>query len=388
MLSNLRREFNEAELELKEYVIDTLKITKRKLSRMRDSINLESKGSALTDRGKIARIRCTRGAFLWLPIKYDNDLVHGSWYFVYGSFLSTLIPMIPLIDIYTRFFYTPEDTQLGAFANSSTWIFLIISGIFSTVGSYVFIRAFKDPPVEPLFPDLHHFCTDELFASWILLVATIPSIPYCIVFLAYSPNNLTYVAALVSSILFVIGSAFFTYTCYPSVSELYHTNVNYILPKVQQVFGTNSWICKHCKTDWLFSCWIMFYSTLLWLFGSYVELFNSENDRQLFVYLTSFVDALLFLVGSAYYVSGSYTTEHANEEFDQYAKEIDDDGTTIAYFANLGKIKRKIKTIDTVINVIHDNSYNNDNSVGFDNTHTNNTRNDDNINSDYDDINI
>ena len=355
VLSSLRRDFNEAELELKEYVIDTLAFTKRKISKMRESINLDSKGIAISERGKIARIRNTRGAFLWLPVKYDNDLIHGSWWFVYGSFMSTLIPIIPLIDIHTHFFHEPEGTQLTAFANSSTWIFLIISGVFFTVGSWVFIRAFENPPPEPFFKDIHHLCTDELLGAWIFLFAMIPAIPYCIVFLAFDHHNLTYVAALFASIFFVAGSAFFVYTCYPSVSEIYHAETpHYVLPLVERIFGKNSWICKHVKTDWLVSCWCMYYSTFLWMFGSYVELFNSKNDRQLFIWLTSFFNALLFLIGSAYYISGSYVSDHAAEEFDQYAKEVDDDGTIIAYFANLGKNRKKPKILNTTVNVIHE----------------------------------
>jgi hypothetical protein len=96
--------------------------------------------------------------------------------------MSTLIPIIPLLDIYLHFFSSPEHTVLNAFANSSTWIFLIISGIFSTIGSWVFIRAFEEPPPEPIFPNIHHLCTDELLAGWLFLIAMVPAIPYSIVF--------------------------------------------------------------------------------------------------------------------------------------------------------------------------------------------------------------
>ena len=358
VLSSLRREFNEAELELKEFVMDKLALTSRKLSRMRDSISLDKKGKATTDRGKIARIRNTRGAFLWLPVKYENDLVHGSWWFVYGSLMSTVIPIIPLMDIHLHIFVEPEGTVLNAFANSSTWVFLIISGLFFTIGSWVFIRAFEQPPPEPLFPDIHHLCTDELVGAWLFLLAVIPCAPYCIVFLAYSPRELTYLAALVASLFFIAGSAFFVYTCYPNNKDKYHSDVpaHYVLPIVERIFGEKSWICKHCKTDWLVSCWLMYYSTFLWMFGSYIELFHADNDRQVFVWVTSFFNALLYLIGCAYYVSGSYTTEHEHEEFDQFAQDINDDGTMLAYFENLGKKRkqRKPKVINTTVNVIHD----------------------------------
>ena len=369
LLSSLRREFNEAELEMKEYVMDKFALTKRKLSKMRGSIDIDKKGKAVTDRGKIARIRQSRGAFKWLPVKYENDLVHGSWWFVWGSLMSTVIPIIPLMDIHLHLFETPEGTVLNAFANSSTWLFLIISGLFFTIGSWVFIRAFKHPPPEPLFPDVYHLCTDELVGAWLFLAAMLPCIPYCIVFIAYSPHELTYLAALIASLFFIAGSAFFVYTCYPNNKDKYHSDIpaHHVLPVVERIFGKDSSLSKHCKTDWLVSCWLMYYSTFLWLFGSYIELFNAENDRQVFVWITSFFNALLYLIGCAYYVSGSYATEHENEEFDQFAKDVDDDGTILAYFENLGKNRKlKPKVINTTVNAIHDTNKD-DNNIKIDN---------------------
>ena len=44
----------------------------------------------------------------------------------------------------------------------------------------------------------------------------------------------------------------------------------------------------------------------MWFGGSYLLLLSADNDRQLFVWLSSFVDALFFLIGCMYYVAGSY----------------------------------------------------------------------------------
>jgi len=41
-------------------------------------------------------------------------------------------------------------------------------------------------------------------------------------------------------------------------------------------------------------------------FGSWFLLICAENDRQVFVFLTGFVDSFLFLMGSAYFCAGSY----------------------------------------------------------------------------------
>ena len=42
------------------------------------------------------------------------------------------------------------------------------------------------------------------------------------------------------------------------------------------------------------------------MFGSYCLIIASENDRQYYMWLTSFIDALLFTIGSAYFVAASY----------------------------------------------------------------------------------
>ena len=49
-----------------------------------------------------ARILAKRGVFRWLPVGFDNDIVYGSWYFVWGSFLCILIPIVPLVSIYAK----------------------------------------------------------------------------------------------------------------------------------------------------------------------------------------------------------------------------------------------------------------------------------------------
>jgi hypothetical protein len=51
-------------------------------SSMRESIQL--RGKATTKKAKIMRIRKARRVFKWLPVKYSNDLVHGSWWMVWA----------------------------------------------------------------------------------------------------------------------------------------------------------------------------------------------------------------------------------------------------------------------------------------------------------------
>ena len=43
------------------------------------------------------RIIAKRGALEWLPVAFTNDLVHGSWWYVLGSFFTVFFPMFIII---------------------------------------------------------------------------------------------------------------------------------------------------------------------------------------------------------------------------------------------------------------------------------------------------
>ena len=47
---------------------------------LRDSIRLG--GKATTKKAKIRQIKNARGAFRYLPVLCENDMVHGSWWMV------------------------------------------------------------------------------------------------------------------------------------------------------------------------------------------------------------------------------------------------------------------------------------------------------------------
>lgn len=141
-------------------------------------------------------------------------VIFFSRWFVGGSLVSAFIPIVPLVDIYFPFFVVPEKTDLAALSESATWILLILSGLFYTVGSLAFVRAFEDPPLPPLFK-WYHLSTDELVAAWLFLLAALPSVPYALFFLGTNPTSHEYWGLLGASILFVLGSYGFVYTCYP-----------------------------------------------------------------------------------------------------------------------------------------------------------------------------
>lgn len=179
---------------------------------------VQLKGKAATKRGKKLQILRARGAFLFLPARCSSDLVHGSWYMLYGCFFSMFMALVLLIDIFFPFFDVPESTSLPVFGQSATWILLILSSFFYTVGTYIMLRAFEDPPKPPLLPNWRHFGSDELLSSWIFLVAALPALPYALFYLQ-DPNLATNWALVFGAIFLITVSVYFVYCCYPSQLE-------------------------------------------------------------------------------------------------------------------------------------------------------------------------
>ena len=209
--------------------------------------------------------------------------------------------IVPLIDVFHPFFLVPPETTLESFGQSVTWILLIIVGIFSTIASFVMVRAFEEPIPEPLLKDWKHFCTDELLAAWCFLFSVIPAFPFSFVFIAKEPDVGINWAMLFGSILLIGSSSWFVYVAYPSRSHV----LKNVKPHVEELFGKESWLCRHVATDWLASVWFFLIGALICMFGTFILILESENDRQLFVWITSYFDFLMFAIGSAYLVAGT-----------------------------------------------------------------------------------
>eukprot|EP01041_Mallomonas_annulata_P001362 gene1362-2633_t len=272
-----------------------------KQSIMRRTTATAVENSTIDTRTKIS---ARRGAFLFMPILCSNDVVHGSWWFVWGSFVSMIFPVLILLNPYIHIYDTEEST-LPALGYYVTWIMLIISGLFFTVGSFFFVRAFEEPPVEPLFKQYKHIQTDELLAAWLFLFGTMPAVPYSTFWFIYRPTQVIYLASLVASGTFVFCAYLFVLACYPSDKK--HKQV--VKPVVRIIFGRNHWIIKHVQNDWLAGTWFFFLATFMCLFGSvllFLDALVRLSNEEMFIYGLSVFDFLLFLIGCIYFVSGSY----------------------------------------------------------------------------------
>ena len=247
-----------------------------------------------------------RGAFKWLPVLCSNDLVHGSWWMVFGSLGAALFAIVPLIQQYLSF-YSQHDDVLPTVDFEVTWMLLIFSGIFYGIGSLAFVRAFEEPPKRALFWFNRHFQTDELLGAWFFLFGTIPSIPYTLVFLCIHPSVI-YLGSFASAIVFVLGTIAFVVACYPSGKERGPPR-NYILPLYTRWFGFSIWAIKHLANDWLAGTWFFLWANFFLTLGSFIFLFYALYEgipEQIFIWLSSATNSFLFLIGSLYFVSGSY----------------------------------------------------------------------------------
>jgi hypothetical protein len=129
------------------------------------------------------------------------------------------------------------------------------------------------------------------------------------VFFLVSPN-LTDLGALSSSGIFVIGTILFVLACYPSEKK----HENYVLPIMLRIFGAQTWVVKHIANDWLAGTWFFFWANFLFTMGAFFLLIDAcarGNPKEIFVWLSSASNSFLFMVGSFYYVAGSYP--HASQ---------------------------------------------------------------------------
>ena len=266
--------------------------------------------------------RRRRGAFEDMPVLFSNDLVHGSWWFLLGAVFITAAASVVLANSYNEVIGT-DDSFLSRGAYRASWILMVMSGMFLTIGSFAFVRAMNDPPMRPLFR-CRHFATDELFGSWMFAVATLPGIPYCLIFLAYQ-RDLTYLAMLVFAVLSFLGSCLFVRGSYPVANE---SSKSKILSWLKCCCGRRRFFTKHCATDWLVGCWLMFWSSAVGTVGLFFftvyYLYMGASSVANFANLCTFFDSIIFLVGAAYFVAGSYPPEDGGDDVIDLYGEVED----------------------------------------------------------------
>ena len=217
-----------------------------------------------------------------------------SRWFVWGSMFSGFIALIPLIDMHTSIFHVTEATDLTVLDATATWVLLIISSIFFTIGSYAFVRAFKEPARPALFANYKHFSTDELLAAWLYLFATSPYIPFAMFYINVNRHKYVYWGALLASIFFVAGSAFFVYTCYPShhhmlvrkfnMSIRLYCNAIFYMRRRKPIVAL---INDMCNIDVIYRCFLYWWSLIIHM---KTNMHRKMRNRWYYRYLSGCLD--------------------------------------------------------------------------------------------------
>lgn len=256
-----------------------------------------------------------RGAFTWLPVLCSNDLVHGSWWMVFGSLGCAVTAVIPLIQGYLTF-YSQHDDLLPTTDFDVIWTLLIVSGIFFTLGSLAFVRAFEEPPKRALLYFYYHAQSDELLGAWLFLFGTLPSVPYALVFISQHPT-FPFFGTLFGALLCVFGTVLFVLACYPKKDSHGVVHKEFLIHFcITYCGGARIWVVKHLATDWLAGTWFFLWANVLFTVGSLILMFAAfaiGTAEQIFIWTSGFFNSFLFMVGSAYFVSGSYP--HAQQFF-------------------------------------------------------------------------
>ncbi len=193
-------------------------------------------------------------------------------------------------------------------SDAATWWILLAACLVFTVASIVWVRAFEQPSLRPLSSTLK---TDEVLAAILFLVASIPSLPYVLIFLLNDWTQLDYWALMFCSIMLITVCSLFLNACIRSASNMEYRPILY--PTLIKCFGEGPIVRRHCGSDWLITTWFCYWCAILATIGClFLTLLKvkSGNDRQIYIFATGAVDCLFFVIGCCYYLAGSYNPVH------------------------------------------------------------------------------
>jgi hypothetical protein len=142
--------------------------------------------------------------------------------------------------------------------------------------------------MKPLIADSYHFGTDELLGSWCFVFATLPMLPYSLIYILATPDEWVVYFLAVVSILSVAGAFLFLANCYPSEDD----RPAYILPMIRAlncggICCSERLINKHLQNDWLAGTWIIMWLTIL---ATFATTFMFVRGIQSHVPLKIFID--------------------------------------------------------------------------------------------------
>jgi len=270
-------------------------------------------GSTMTDSEAVER---RHDLFKKLPVRCSgNDMVYGSWWMVWGSLFASLIPVMPLISVNlapNQEWWPPYGGGVMSVpSHSAVYVLLSVGcGLFFAVGSYLLLRSYRRPQPPPLLTACGGCLpTDEVHSLWWFTVGTAVTIPCTAIYVYYFPKSHEFSGACFVCCFATVLSVLFTITMYPS-SSLAAGSKQRLAPYLHSVcFGPGSTMHVHVKTDILIVFWVGLWGCVFGTVGCVVLLayyIYKKDGLGIFNYVTGGVDLVLFLVGSLYYLAGSY----------------------------------------------------------------------------------
>jgi len=239
------------------------------MTSMRAATGGFSKNIFLGKQQQIKATKAQRRVFKWLPSLCANDMVEGSWWYVWCCVASIIAPIIPVIGLYENFWpvnTNPDGKPVVPFgADVVQYILLVVSGSIFTIASYLLVRAFRIPiPAPIIHSEVLYFSTDELMSTWLYLVGAIPFIPVMGIYVSYNPSDASYWILLFGCMFgILIAAGIIVALCPQTEAEMEGTAPkNYLSPHVQRYVPCAS-IHEHIANDWLLMCWVLTLGSLV-----------------------------------------------------------------------------------------------------------------------------
>lgn len=128
----------------------------------------------------------------------------------------------------------------------------------------------------------------------------------CFQIFLWVENNLTFLAMLAFSVLAFLGSCLFVRGCYPVANE---SSKSKVLGCLSCCCGNRQFLIKHAATDWLVGTWFIYWANLIGVIGMFFftlyYLAWGASHVANFANITTLIDLIIFLIGSAYFVAGA-----------------------------------------------------------------------------------
>ena len=119
------------------------------------------------------------------------------------------------------------------------------------------------------------------------------------------------------AILSAIGCFLFVLACYPLAKG--EQRYQYSPAFFSSFCGADSFIHVHVQNDWLTGTWLFYYASLCAVIGSavmFVVKLYARDMQEIYIWFFSLIDSTLFLIGSAYFVAGSYPVNSLAKSYD------------------------------------------------------------------------